>query len=107
MTLTPHLGHPFQQPHPFLCLSCHSPTQLMHEALARSGDDMEIISVRSVDVQLMKEAVREVREKMAKAAAEFEYKLYEKEKELTRWDLIPSAIIGACCPIIMRCALTC
>ncbi|KAG2490754.1 hypothetical protein HYH03_010908 [Edaphochlamys debaryana] len=43
-----------------------------------------IVSVRAVDVQLLKENVRELKDRLAKAATEAEYKMYEREQGVRR-----------------------
>eukprot|EP00195_Chlamydomonas_chlamydogama_P011729 CAMPEP_0202911176 /NCGR_PEP_ID=MMETSP1392-20130828/54265_1 /ASSEMBLY_ACC=CAM_ASM_000868 /TAXON_ID=225041 /ORGANISM="Chlamydomonas chlamydogama, Strain SAG 11-48b" /LENGTH=81 /DNA_ID=CAMNT_0049601577 /DNA_START=1 /DNA_END=243 /DNA_ORIENTATION=+ len=57
----------------------------MQQHLPQQRDNaVEIVSVRAVDVLLLKETVRELQDRLAKAATESEYKLYEREQEVRR-----------------------
>jgi 3-deoxy-D-arabino-heptulosonate 7-phosphate (DAHP) synthase len=53
-------------------------------ALPEASDDLEIISVRAVDVQILKENLKEVKDLYTKAVSDTEYRLYERETEVKR-----------------------
>jgi hypothetical protein len=49
----------------------------------------QIISVRAVDMQLLKEHVRELKDRLARSATEADYKMYEREQvRRRRWLLV-------------------
>ncbi|GAX82923.1 hypothetical protein CEUSTIGMA_g10350.t1 [Chlamydomonas eustigma] len=50
----------------------------------RKKQATQLVSVRMVDLNGLKESVRELKDKMSKAAASSEYKLYQRENEVRR-----------------------
>ncbi|KAG1670096.1 hypothetical protein FOA52_013672, partial [Chlamydomonas sp. UWO 241] len=49
-----------------------------------SDNPLDVVMVRGVDMAMLKEAARELKDKLAKAATQTEYKLYEREQEVRR-----------------------
>eukprot|EP00955_Chlamydomonas_euryale_P007128 75508-Chlamydomonas_euryale.AAC.1 len=47
-----------------------------------SENPLDVVSVRGVDMSILKESVRELKDKLAKAATQTEYRLYERVRAL-------------------------
>lgn len=74
------VGTPQLPPYPLLAPMA----QKYYREVSRQNDAMDVLSVRAVDMHILKDSLREARDKLGKASTESDYRVYERVQEVRR-----------------------